>query len=385
MRMRGGRSGAQEVVTREADETSADGIAEAPGTAFTQRPTGDERLSAAKRAATQTGRLRPFQLGCLALLTVQNVVLSQCLGVIGKLQKEKYSVAVLQLHSEIVKFVVSGAVLCAQEPASLQASTFASRAAMPMAVPAALYFVQNCLGLFAFKSVSVPVLAVGCAHRAARDGKSADKSSQLTTQQRSLKALSHEHGLSPDALHNGGNDAAFTLQVMLSQCRVRFEAPPRTPSKHAMQTDFQEKQAVATAAAGVLNDLISVLEDAERPPEHKALIEQVAEFAKVLASGAAVIDPQVGVPELRFPPTLSALERKLVHEAAAKCALTSASQGVGADRYIAVRAGGASFPPGATKFSRKRAGKEARSGGSGAKRRGLTGLSDRATEAAEAQ
>jgi len=233
--------------------------------------------------------------------------------------------------------------------------------------------------------VDTQVLAVGCAHRAARDGKSADKSSQLTTQQRSLKALSHEHGLSPDALHNGGNDAAFTLQVMLSQCRVRFEAPPRTPSKHAMQTDFQEKQAVATAAAGVLNDLISVLEDAERPPEHKALIEQVAEFAKVLASGAAVIDPQVGVPELRFPPTLSALERKLVHEAAAKCALTSASQGVGADRYIAVRAGGASFPPGATKFSRKRAGKEARSGGSGAKRRGLTGLSDRATEAAEAQ
>jgi hypothetical protein len=145
-----------------------------------------------------------------------------------------------------------------------------------------------------------------------------------------------------------------------------------------LQIDFQEKQAMATAAAGVLNDIISAVEDAERPPEHRALLEQVAQFAQVLANGNAVIHPQVGVPELRFPPTLSAFERKLVHEAAASRALTSASQGTGAERYIAVRAGGASFPTDATKFSRKRAGKEAvNGGGKVSKRRGLKGIGQR--------
>ena len=221
--------------------------------------------------------------------------------------------------------------------------------------------------------VDTQVLAAGCAGRAAREG-GANTGSLPAVQQRSLKALAHEYGLAPAALHNGGNDAAFTLQVMLSQCRVPFLAPPRTPSRHILQIDFQERQAMATAAAGVLNDIISAIEEAERPPEHRALLEQVAQFAQVLANGNAAIDPQVGVPELRFPPTLSAFERKLVHEAAASRTLTSASQGTGAVRYIAVRAGGASFPTDATKFSRKRAGKES---GGGAKRRGLRGIGQR--------
>lgn len=220
--------------------------------------------------------------------------------------------------------------------------------------------------------VDTQVLAVGCAERAAREG-GANTGSLPAVQQRSLKALAHEYSLAPAALHNGGNDAAFTLQVMLSQCRVPFLVPPRTPSRHMLHRDFQEKQAMATAAAGVLKDIISAIEDAERPPEHRALLEQVAQFAQALANGNAVIDPQVGVPELRFPPTLSAFERKLVHEAAASRALNSASQGTGEERYIAVRGGGASFPTNATKFGRKRAGKEAVSGG-GAKRKGLNGI-----------
>lgn len=223
--------------------------------------------------------------------------------------------------------------------------------------------------------VDTQVLAVGCVERAAREG-CANTSSLPAVQQRSLKALAHEYGLAPAALHNGGNDAAFTLQVMLSQCRVPFLAPPRTSSRHMLQIDFQEKQALATAAAGVLNEIISAIEDAERPPEHKALLEQVAKFAQVLANGNAVIDQDVGVQELRFPPTLSAFERKLVHEAAASHALTSASQGTGVERYIVVRAGGASFPTDSTKYSRKRAGKESVIGG-GAKRRGLKGMKER--------
>ena len=94
---------------------------------------------------------RLFQLGCLAVLTAQNVLISQCLGYVGRTSGETFSTPVLQLHSELIKFVVSGAVLLRREPSSLQSSIFASRAAMPMAVPACLYFLQNCLGLFAFK------------------------------------------------------------------------------------------------------------------------------------------------------------------------------------------------------------------------------------------
>ena len=57
----------------------------------------------------------------------------------------------------------------------------------------------------------------------------------LAMQQASLRSLADRYGLHPAALHNGGNDAAFTLQVMLSQCGVPFEPPVRTPSTHMAQ------------------------------------------------------------------------------------------------------------------------------------------------------
>ena len=101
-----------------------------------------------------------FKLGCLALLTAQHVLITQCMSYGRTSGTESFSTAVLQLHSELIKFAVSGAVLLRQEPSSLQSSVFTSKAAMPMAVPAGLYFLQNCLGLFAVKHVSVPMLAV---------------------------------------------------------------------------------------------------------------------------------------------------------------------------------------------------------------------------------
>jgi hypothetical protein len=152
------------------------------------------------------------------------------------------------------------------------------------------------------------------------------------------------------------------VQVMLSQCRVPFDPPSRTWSTHLAQPAFREKQAIATAVAGVVNHLIASIEEAERPSELRALFHEVALFAHSLdqcaGTGAIAIDPLVGVPELRFPPTLSALERKCVHEAAALHSLSSCSQGVGEARYISVRAGDASFPESAPKKSgRKRPGK----------------------------
>jgi hypothetical protein len=217
--------------------------------------------------------------------------------------------------------------------------------------------------------VDTQVLAVGCLERDAREsgttGSGAGK-------QRSLKSLATEYNLNPAALHNGANDAAFTLQVMLSQCRIPFDPPSRTPSTHLSQPAIREKQAIADAVTGAVNRMIALIEDAGRPPELQALSQKVALFAEALKQGTAVSDPQVGMPELRFPPTLSPQERRCVHEAAALHGLSSCSQGSGQSRYISVRQGGASFPvkaPPQQKSARKRQGKPVEGAQGAAKRR----------------
>jgi hypothetical protein len=217
--------------------------------------------------------------------------------------------------------------------------------------------------------VDTQMLAVACAVRAARANGSASDSVPAVKQP-SLNALATEYDLEPDALHNGANDAAFTLQVMLSQCKVPFEPPPRTPSTHMHQVGFREKQAIADAAAGA--------QDEDRKAEVQALVDRVGAFAQALEEGdrsadplvadplavdplvadPLVVDPLAGVAEaepaeLRFPPSLSAFERKAVHGAAADLGLSSCSQGSGADRYIAVRAAGA-FPEFAKRRSDRR-------------------------------
>ena len=57
--------------------------------------------------------------------------------------------------------------------------------------------------------------------------RSARRQSRWRRRSAGLKALAQAHGLAPAALHNGANDAAFTLQLMLSQCGVAFDPPPR--------------------------------------------------------------------------------------------------------------------------------------------------------------
>ena len=44
----------------------------------------------------------------------------------------------------------------------------------------------------------------------------------VASQQVSLEKLATAYGLQPQQLHNGGNDAYYTLAVMLSQIGVRF-------------------------------------------------------------------------------------------------------------------------------------------------------------------
>jgi hypothetical protein len=196
--------------------------------------------------------------------------------------------------------------------------------------------------------VDTQVLAVARAVQAVRE--SNDKSATPDVKMRSLKTLSEEYGLDPAALHNGANDAAFTLQVMLSQCGIPFDPPPRKPSKHMEQPEFLKKQAAADAAA----EAASGERDQERQIEVNALYDEVKAFAKALEDGTAVTDPESGMPEKRFPPTLSAFQRRTVHEAAVEHGLSSGSQGAGVDRFIALRAAGCPFPPSPRRKGKRR-------------------------------
>jgi hypothetical protein len=148
--------------------------------------------------------------------------------------------------------------------------------------------------------------------------------------QRSLKALAQAYGLKPTALHNGANDAAFTLQVMLSQCGVAFDIPPQTPSRHVTDDPiFIEAQAAANTLAsieahGATND---------------DLAHEVQVFALALAGGVPLM-------EKAFPSTLDAAQRRAVHEAAFAYGLSSCSQDSGSGRFVAVRAKGSHWPEG---------------------------------------
>jgi len=63
--------------------------------------------------------------------------------------------------------------------------------------------------------------------------------------QSSLKDMANAYGLEPEGLHNGANDAAFTLQVLLAQCGVEAVRPERIRSNHLGTTRFKEAQAKA--------------------------------------------------------------------------------------------------------------------------------------------
>jgi hypothetical protein len=58
--------------------------------------------------------------------------------------------------------------------------------------------------------------------------------------------LAEEFSLGPERLHNGGNDAAFTLQVLLSlAAREGWESPERRRSKHWRKAWFRSFEADA--------------------------------------------------------------------------------------------------------------------------------------------
>jgi hypothetical protein len=152
-----------------------------------------------------------------------------------------------------------------------------------------------------------------------------------SNQRQSLKMLAEAYDLMPAALHNGANDAAFTLQVMLSQCGFPFDPPPQTPSRHVTDDPIFIK---AQAAANELASLAG-----ESNATNDELIREVEAFAHSLAQGIPPL-------EKVFSATLDAAQRRAVHEAAFACGLSSCSQGSGTERFVAVRSKEAAWPSG---------------------------------------
>lgn len=136
-----------------------------------------------------------------------------------------------------------------------------------------------------------------------------------------LRAMAEAYGLNPQRLHNGANDAAFTLQVMLLQCGVPFAAPARGTSNHRTAAYF---------GAAWLESL-SNLEETQREQliREEELRLQVAAFAASIKANAEAPGCRSAVDEapvaVRFPVDLSSRERKMVHQAAEEAGLQSRS------------------------------------------------------------
>jgi hypothetical protein len=154
---------------------------------------------------------------------------------------------------------------------------------------------------------------------AASAGGSVD--ADVTANLQSLKDLCNLYSLDPAKLHNGANDAAFTLQVMLSQCGMPFDPPARTPSTHTEQAAFVARQAEADAAITPA----TLTEGAE------ALLVELTAFARQITEQGAA--PAL---QKQFTQALTSQQRKFVHEEAPALGLRSFSQGRGAKRRITV-------------------------------------------------
>eukprot|EP00933_Yihiella_yeosuensis_P014422 TRINITY_DN12953_c0_g1_i1.p1 TRINITY_DN12953_c0_g1~~TRINITY_DN12953_c0_g1_i1.p1 ORF type:complete len:464 (-),score=125.70 TRINITY_DN12953_c0_g1_i1:46-1392(-) len=137
---------------------------------------------------------------------------------------------------------------------------------------------------------------------------------------RSLKALANCYSLEPDNLHNGGNDAAFTLQVMLAQCKFAFDKPARRESQHFLSKSY---------IAALENAKVRLKAALER---HEQLRSEVKTFSKKLEDGLPIA-------ALAFPTSLTAAERKIVHGCAEELGLQSASQDCeNGERFVTISA-----------------------------------------------
>lgn len=176
-----------------------------------------------------------------------------------------------------------------------------------------------------------------------------------------LKALAERYALNPRNLHNAANDAAFTLQVFLSQLNVSFASPARTPSRHLEAPNFQ-------VAAAEAKDIAYVAQS-ERLALEEGLRAEVRQFAtEAQTSSACIPDLQL---ERKFPSELSSAQRRIVHEVAEELGLGSRSvTGTRGERCVSIfpQSGTPAPSPGGwhrRHAARRRGGPKAKSGSTG--------------------
>jgi len=158
-----------------------------------------------------------------------------------------------------------------------------------------------------------------------------------------LRAISSKYALDPQLLHNGANDAAFTLQVMLSQCGQKFSAPVRSHSQHKLSAAYQAAWVEALARLNT--------EEREGIMREHDLQTEVEAFARLITMscnesidepGDSNLENKVPSNILRFPAELTAKERKIVHTAAENLGLQSQSENSqDGKRFVTICAPGA--------------------------------------------
>jgi len=143
--------------------------------------------------------------------------------------------------------------------------------------------------------------------------------------QKSLQALASEHGLAPERLHNGANDAMFTLQVLLCQCGVSFSPPQRR------EFDPEETSPRRTSSR----------EEGGSPGSTQVIASQTREWEEQLIAFHDSLGKGNCEGEIRFPPSLNSRQRWYLHTISEDLGLSSRSIGKGNDRQLIVRAKGA--------------------------------------------
>jgi len=179
-----------------------------------------------------------------------------------------------------------------------------------------------------FQSRLVDIQLLDCAHV---------ETCQDPLQPPGLRALAERFNLDPQRLHNAGNDAAFTLQVALSQCKVSFDAPQRSTSRHCASASFQAAEAEAQQYKLVVEKDWVEREDQLRA-EVRAFAERLQGNQLAAAATTATTECSTGLLEHSFE-ALSPKERRVVHKAAEELGLQSVSRNDGAqgERSVIIR------------------------------------------------
>jgi UDP-sugar transporter A1/2/3 len=118
---------------------------------------GEQRALVPEQTPAPAGASWKMQLLCMALLLAQNVAYGLTLRYARGIRKETWSLSIMLMWAEVTKCSISTIAMIATRDFHF---TELIRTSLPLSVPAFLYFVQNLIGVFAYKSVAVAEASV---------------------------------------------------------------------------------------------------------------------------------------------------------------------------------------------------------------------------------